>query len=66
MIGFIDLYRERFGVELIYRTLRAAVQGFITSCGYRAVKARVASARQLRDELLVPEVARLHADSYGV
>lgn len=60
MIRFIDEYRERFGVELICRTLRPAVQGFITSRGYRAAKTRVASARQLRDELLVPEVARLH------
>jgi putative transposase len=24
------------------------------------------SARQLRDDLLVPEVARLHAENYGV
>lgn len=66
MIRFIDEYRERFGVELICRTLRPAVQGFITSRGYRAAKTRVASARQLRDELLVPEVARLHAENYGV
>jgi transposase InsO family protein len=42
------------------------VQGFITSRGYRAAKTRVASARQLRDELLVAEVARLHAENYGV
>ncbi|MCD1269515.1 transposase, partial [Microbacterium sp. MEC084] len=66
MIRFIDEYRERFGVELICRTLRPAVQGFITSRGYRAAKTRVVSARQLRDELLVPEVARLHAENYGV
>ncbi len=67
MIRFIDEYRGRFGgVELICRTLRPAVQGFITSRGYRAAKTRVVSARQLRDELLVPEVARLHAENYGV
>src|SRR5690606_32865129 len=42
MIRFIDECRERFGVELICRTLRPAVQGFITSRGYRAAKTRVA------------------------
>lgn len=42
------------------------MQGFLTSRGYRAAKTRVASARQLRDELLVPEVARLHAENYSV
>jgi transposase InsO family protein len=66
MIRFIDQYRDRFGVELICRVLRPAVRGFITSRGYRAAKARVPSARQLRDELLVPEIARLHAENYGV
>lgn len=45
---------------------RLAVQGLVTSRGYRAAKAGVASARQLRDELLVPEIARLHAENYGV
>lgn len=38
----------------------------MTSRGYRAAKTREPSARQLRDELLVPEVARLHAENYGV
>ena len=42
------------------------MQGFITSRGYRAAKTRVVSARQLWDELLVLEVARLHAENYGV
>lgn len=40
--------------------------GFLTARGYRAAKARPASARQLRDELLVPEIVRLHAENYGV
>jgi putative transposase len=66
MIRFIDQMRHRFGVELICRVLRQAVRGFLTSRGYRAVKARPPSARELRDELLVPEVARLHAENYGV
>jgi transposase InsO family protein len=66
MIRFIDEYRDRFGVEFLCCTLRAAVRGFLTSRGYRAAKARSASARQLRDELLLPEIRRLHAKHYGV
>jgi len=66
MIRFIDEHRDQFGVEAICRVLRAAVRGFITSRGYRAAKRRLPSARRLRDELLVPEVARLHAENYGV
>lgn len=66
MIRFIDEHRAQFGVETICRVLRAAVRGFVTSRGYRAAKRRLPSARPLRDELLVPEVARLHAENYGV
>lgn len=66
MIRFIEMHRDRFGVELICRVLRPAVRGFVSSRGYRAAKARVPSARQLREELLVPEVARLHAENYSV
>lgn len=46
--------------------LRVAVCGFITSRGYRAAKRRLPSARRLRDELLVAEVAGLHAENYSV
>ncbi|KAA1376239.1 IS3 family transposase [Aeromicrobium fastidiosum] len=66
MIRFIDEHRDQFGVELICRALRPAVRGFITSRGYRAAKTRPPSARRLSDDLLVPEVARLHAENYGV
>src|SRR5690606_639976 len=66
MIRFIDEYRDRFGVELICRVLRPAVQGFLTSRGYRAAVGRSPSAHRLRDDLLVPEIARLHAENYGV
>src|SRR5690606_4810438 len=55
MIRFIDEHRDRFGVEFLCRTLRAAVRGFLTSRGYRAAKKRLPSPRQLRDEILVPE-----------
>jgi len=57
MVRFINEHRDRFGVELICRVLRPAVQGFLTSRGYRAAVGRTPSARRLRDELLVPEVA---------
>ncbi|WTA16324.1 IS3 family transposase [Nocardioides sp. NBC_00850] len=66
MIRFIDEHRDQFGVEAICRVLGAAVRGFITSRGYRAAKTRAPSARRLRDDLLKPEVARLHAENYGV
>ncbi|WP_449528529.1 IS3 family transposase [Galactobacter valiniphilus] len=66
MIRFIDMHRDQFGVELICRVLRDPVRGFLTSRGYRAAKARPASARQLKDELLVPETVRLHEENYGV
>jgi putative transposase len=65
MIRFTDQMRGQFGVEAICRVPRPAVRGFLTSRGYRAAKGRPASARQLRDELLVPEVVRLHAENYG-
>lgn len=66
MIGFIDMYRDRFGVEAICRTLAATECGFLTARGYRAAKTRPRSARAVRDELLVGEVVRLHAVNYGV
>lgn len=51
MIAFVDKMRGRFGVELVCRVLRQAEVGFLTARGYRATKARSASARQQRDEL---------------
>lgn len=66
MIRFIDEHRDRFGVECLCRVLKDAVPGFITSRGYRAAKTRVPSARRLTDELLVPEIQRLHEENYGV
>lgn len=66
MIRFIDENRQHFGVELICRVLQGTVRGFLTSRGYRAAKSRPKSARQLRDELLIPEIVRLHGENYGV
>ena len=66
MIDFIDMHREQFGVEAICRTLRATECGFITSRGYRASKNRKASARSVRDEILIEEVQRIHQENYSV
>ena len=43
MIAFVDMHREKFGVEAICRILSATECGFITSRGYRAAKNRPAS-----------------------
>ena len=52
-----------------YTTLRgttATDSGFLTARGYRASKSRAPSARTLHDQLLVPEIVRLHGENYGV
>lgn len=66
MIAFIDMHREKFGVEAICRILAATECGFITSRGYRAARSRPASARSMRDEILVEEVMRIHQENYSV
>lgn len=66
MIRFIDQLKDHFGGELVCRIMRQAEVGFLTARGYRAAKSRPASARRLRDDLLTPEIARLHAENYGV
>ncbi|WP_237234521.1 IS3 family transposase, partial [Rothia nasisuis] len=42
------------------------IGGFITSRGYRAAKARVPAARTLSDQLLIPELVKIHQENYGV
>jgi putative transposase len=66
MIAFIDRHRDRFGVEAICRILGATERGFLTSRGYRAAKRRPASARAVRDEVLLEEIRRIHVENYGV
>ena len=60
MIAYIDAHRGEFGVEPICRALQFAPRT------YYAAKARPVSARALRDEMLRPEIARVHADNFGV
>jgi transposase-like protein len=66
MIRCVNAFRDRFGVEAICRILGAAECGFLTARRYRAALARPPSARRLRDELPGTEIARLHAENYGV
>ena len=60
MIAYIDMYKDRFGVEPICRTLGATEGGFITSRGYRAAKTRPISDREVRDRQLIPVLCEVH------
>ena len=60
VVKFISAHRERWGVEPICRTLQVAPST------YYAVVARRPSARQLGDEQLKIEIARVHRDNFGV
>ncbi len=60
MIAYIDAHRERFGVEPICRALQFAPST------YWSAKRRPRCARAIRDDQLVIEVARVHAENFGV
>ena len=67
MIRFIDVYRNRFSVEFICKTLKDnRAGGFITSRGYRQSKACGLSARRLRDAVLVERISSINRNDYGV
>jgi putative transposase len=61
MITYIDKFKHRYGVEPICRVLPIA-----PSTTYYAAKRRPPSARALRDEELKAEIARVHAEHFGV
>ena len=66
MIRFINEHRDRFGVELICRVLRPAVRG---SSPHAATAPRSVGRRPrggCGTTCWCPEVARLHAENYGV
>jgi putative transposase len=64
-VRFIDEHRKVFTVESICRVL--SEHGWkIASSTYRATIARIPSTRARRDEWLATEIARVHADNYGV
>ena len=67
MIQFIDQHRDRFTIEFMCTTLKNNREGgFITSRGYRQLKARGISARSLRDTALVERIRKVHAENYSV
>ncbi|WGH81106.1 hypothetical protein QDX25_09985 [Auritidibacter ignavus] len=66
MIGYIDMFRDRFGVESICCVLGATGRGFITAGGYRVATARPASERSRRDAVLIPVVKESHQANDGV
>jgi putative transposase len=60
MIAFIDGHKDRFGVEPICRVLP------IAPSTYHAARRRPSSARAVRDGELKAEIARVHAEHFGV
>ena len=60
MTAYIDANRDRFGVEPICRVLP------IAPSTYHAARRRPASARAGRDAKLKGEIARVHAEHFGV
>jgi putative transposase len=59
-VALIDAHRDRWGVEPICQVLEVAPST------YYAATSRPSSARQLRDEELKIEIARVHAQNFGV
>ncbi len=60
MITYIDEHRDSFGVEPICRTLQVAPST------YYAAKARLPSARAIRDRALSGDISRIHAEHFSV
>jgi putative transposase len=60
MIAFIDGHKDRFGVEPICGVLP------IAPSTYHAARRRPSSARAVRDGELKAEIARVHAEHFGV
>jgi putative transposase len=65
-VRYIDEHKDRFGgVEPVCRVLRE--YGWqIAPSGYWAAKKRRPSLRATRDEALLSDIGRIHADNYGV
>ena len=60
MIAYIEVHRDRFGVEPICRALQFAPST------YWSAKRRPPAARAVRDEELKVHIARVHAENFGV
>jgi putative transposase len=59
-VALIDAHRDRWGVEPICQVLEVAPST------YYAATSRPASLRQVRDEELKVEIARVHKENFGV
>jgi putative transposase len=59
-VSFISANRERWGIEPVCKALQVAPSTYYASISRRP------SARQLGDERLKPEIARVHRDNFGV
>ena len=60
MSAFIDVHRERLGVEPVCRELE------VSASAYRARRRRPPSSRSLRDAFLLAQIRRVHEGSNGV
>jgi putative transposase len=60
VIAYIEVHRDRFGVEPICRALQFAPST------YWSAKRRPPAARAVRDEELKVHIARVHAENFGV
>jgi len=60
MTRYIEAHKDQYGVEPICRVLE------IAPSTYYAALSRPPCARQVRDEQLKPEVARVHKENFGV
>jgi putative transposase len=59
-VRFISAHRERWGIEPICKTLQVAPSTYYAAVSHQP------STRQLSDELLKPEIARVHRNNFGV
>ena len=67
MMTFIDTYKDIYGVDPICTVLSENIEGgFLTPSGYYRAKKRVPAARTLKDQLLIPELVKIHQENYGV
>ncbi|NLA64463.1 MAG: IS3 family transposase [Leucobacter sp.] len=64
-VSYLDAHRVEYGVEPICRALEGT-PGQIAPSSYYAARSRPCSARQTRDQELMPEITRIHAANYGV
>ncbi|OSC22173.1 hypothetical protein B8W67_20100 [Mycolicibacillus koreensis] len=67
IVTFIDTFKHLYGVEPISRVLTAHGVKIAPSTYYDAcTRRRQPSKRQAREQALKAEIARIHADNYGV